>query len=183
MTDAPGAGEATWHDTLRLLREEVSSLVKTIPGPVANVSLRVGECALEVTWADRASTAENAPAGAPAVTAVAAEPAPAGSEGRGSEGRGSEGRGSEGPGADGRVKVVVAPLVGTFYAAPEPGAAPFVRVGDRIEAGQTVGIVEAMKLMNHVTTDWAGVAVEVLAGNAEPVEFGQALLRIEAEDI
>lgn len=165
MTDGTGDGEAMWNETLRLLREEASSLVKTLPGPVANVSLRVGECAIEVSWADRALPAVpagDAPEGAPDA-AVASPPSP-------------------GPDIDDRVKEVLSPLVGTFYAAPEPGAAPFVRAGDRVEPGQPVGIVEAMKLMNHVTAEWTGVVVEVLAGDAEPVEFCQTLMRIEVED-
>ncbi|WP_344838528.1 acetyl-CoA carboxylase biotin carboxyl carrier protein [Nonomuraea dietziae] len=79
---------------------------------------------------------------------------------------------------DPALTAVTAPLVGTFYHAPEPGAAPYVRVGDRVRAGQTVGVVEAMKLMNQVVAEQEGEVVEVVAGNAEPVEYGQALVRI-----
>ena len=73
---------------------------------------------------------------------------------------------------------VRSPLVGTFYAAPSPGADPFVRVGDEVEAGQTVGIVEAMKLMNPIVADEAGVVAEVLVGDAESVEYDQVLMRL-----
>jgi acetyl-CoA carboxylase biotin carboxyl carrier protein len=71
---------------------------------------------------------------------------------------------------------VSAPLVGTFYAAPSPDADPFVRVGDEVESGQTLGIVEAMKLMNPIVADEAGVVSEVLVGDAESVEYGQVLM-------
>jgi acetyl-CoA carboxylase biotin carboxyl carrier protein len=77
----------------------------------------------------------------------------------------------------GRV-LVTAPIVGTFYQAPSPGAEPFVRAGDLVEPGQQVGIVEAMKLMNSVTADCAGQVSQVLAGDGEPVEFGQPLVAI-----
>ena len=73
---------------------------------------------------------------------------------------------------------VRSPLVGTFYTAPSPGADPFVRVGDEVEAGQTVGIVEAMKLMNPIVVDEAGVIAEILVGDAESVEYDQVLMRL-----
>ncbi|MBP2708265.1 acetyl-CoA carboxylase, biotin carboxyl carrier protein [Microbispora sp. RL4-1S] len=139
---------------LRLLREEVSSLVKTIPGPVASVSLRVGDCALEIAW-ERSGTA-------------AAAPRP-------------ETRDEPDDLIDDGVRTVVAPLVGTFYVAPEPGAAPFVRPGDRVEAGQAVGIVEAMKLMNQVASEWSGEVVEVAVADGQPVEFEQVLVRVKAD--
>ena len=63
-----------------------------------------------------------------------------------------------------------------IYAAPSPGAEPFVRVGDEVEAGQTLGIVEAMKLMNPILADAAGVVAEIRAGDAESVEYDQVLL-------
>lgn len=75
---------------------------------------------------------------------------------------------------------VRAPLVGVFYRAPAPGAKPFVEPGDRVEANQTVGIIEAMKLMNHITTHVAGVVTEVLVADGQSVEFDQELVRIAA---
>jgi acetyl-CoA carboxylase biotin carboxyl carrier protein len=74
--------------------------------------------------------------------------------------------------------IIRAPLVGTFYAAPQPGAASFVSVGDVVVVGQTVGIVEAMKLMNAITADVAGRVVEIFVANEQSVEFEQPLLRI-----
>ena len=74
---------------------------------------------------------------------------------------------------------VTAPMVGTFYRAPAPGEPAFVEVGSRINVGQTVCILEAMKLMNEIEADTAGTIEAVLVENAEPVEFGQPLFRIK----
>jgi acetyl-CoA carboxylase biotin carboxyl carrier protein len=73
---------------------------------------------------------------------------------------------------------ITSPMVGTFYCAPAPGEPPFVRVGDRVQAGQTVCIIEAMKLMNEIEAELAGEVMEILVDNAQPVEFGQPLMRI-----
>jgi acetyl-CoA carboxylase biotin carboxyl carrier protein len=75
---------------------------------------------------------------------------------------------------------VVAPLAGTFYRAPAPGATPFVEVGTKVEEGDVVGILEIMKLMNNVTAPCAGVIREIRAKNEEFVEFGQVLAIIDA---
>ena len=74
--------------------------------------------------------------------------------------------------------VVESPLVGTFYAAPAEDAESFVKVGDRVEKGQTLGIVEAMKLMNEIESDYSGTVAEILVNNREGVEYGQPLFRI-----
>jgi acetyl-CoA carboxylase biotin carboxyl carrier protein len=74
---------------------------------------------------------------------------------------------------------VTAPLVGTFYRAPEPGAAPFVEIGDMVQPGQQVGIVEAMKLTNSILSEMSGRVVQVLAENGEFVEYGQPLVALE----
>lgn len=73
---------------------------------------------------------------------------------------------------------VLSPMVGTFFRAPEPGKPPFVELGDRVQAGQILGIVEAMKLMNPIEAERDGIVAEILAGNAEFVEFGQPLLAL-----
>ena len=75
-------------------------------------------------------------------------------------------------------KVVASPLVGTFYVAPAEDAESFVKVGDRVEKGQTLGIVEAMKLMNEIESDYSGTVAEILVNNQEGVEYGQPLFRI-----
>ena len=74
--------------------------------------------------------------------------------------------------------VVESPLVGTFYVAPAEDAESFVKVGDRVEKGQTLGIVEAMKLMNEIESDYSGTVAEILVNNQEGVEYGQPLFRI-----
>ena len=92
------------------------------------------------------------------VAADAADPAPAG----------------RGPVAT----VVEAPVVGTFYRAGAPDAAPFVEVGDRVEPGDVLCVIEAMKLMNDIKAEFAGEVVEVLAENGQAVEYGQPLLTL-----
>jgi len=74
--------------------------------------------------------------------------------------------------------VVTSPMVGTFYRAPSPGAAPFVNVGDAVKEGQTVCIIEAMKLLNEIECDKAGVIKEILVENGQAVEYGQPLFVI-----
>jgi acetyl-CoA carboxylase biotin carboxyl carrier protein len=74
---------------------------------------------------------------------------------------------------------VKSPMVGTFYRSPEPGAAPYVAEGARIEKGQILCIIEAMKIMNEIESEYSGVVREVLASDAHPVEYGQVLFRID----
>ena len=74
---------------------------------------------------------------------------------------------------------ITSPMVGTFYAQPEPGAEPYVRVGGRVKVGQTVCIIEAMKIMNPIDAEVAGVIKEVVVQDAQPVEFGQVLYRVD----
>jgi acetyl-CoA carboxylase biotin carboxyl carrier protein len=103
---------------------------------------------------------------AAAPVAVAAAPAPA--------------RAAEAPAeaADDGLFVVRSPMVGTFYRSPRPGQPAYVDVGDRIEVGKPVCIVEAMKLMNAIDAEVSGTIVEICVENAQPVEFGQALFKI-----
>ena len=74
---------------------------------------------------------------------------------------------------------VKAPMVGTFYAASSPGAAPYVQVGDRVNEGDTLCIIEAMKMMNQIEADVSGVVKSIRMQNGEPVEFGQTLIVID----
>jgi oxaloacetate decarboxylase alpha subunit len=127
----------------------------------------VGEVTIEdpgfrVTVRRTAEPAEGLPASAPAVVEEetnAASPAA--------------------PPADPGVIRVEAPMVGTFYRAPSPGAAPFVQEGDAIGSGQTLGILEAMKLMNEVKAEQDGIVRRIHAENAQPVEYGQLLFELE----
>ena len=75
--------------------------------------------------------------------------------------------------------VVTAPMVGTYYNAPAPGAKPFVEIGDQIQAGQVLCVIEAMKMMNQIESEIAGRVRAILINNGEPVEFGQPLFIVE----
>jgi acetyl-CoA carboxylase biotin carboxyl carrier protein len=81
-------------------------------------------------------------------------------------------------GVDPKWEEVKSPMVGTFYRSPGPDEAPFVEVGDRIRTGQTVCIIEAMKLMNEIEAEVSGQVMEILVMNGDPVEYGQPLMRI-----
>lgn len=80
---------------------------------------------------------------------------------------------------DADVHVVMSPIVGTFYRAPSPASSPFVQVGDRIQLGTILCIVEAMKLMNEIPSDAAGEVVNIFVENGQPVEYGQPLFGIK----
>lgn len=75
--------------------------------------------------------------------------------------------------------VITAPMVGTFYGSPSPGAKPFVEIGDEIKVGQVLCIIEAMKMMNQIEADKAGRIASIMAHNGDPVEFGQPLFVVE----
>jgi acetyl-CoA carboxylase biotin carboxyl carrier protein len=77
------------------------------------------------------------------------------------------------------LKEIKSPMVGTFYSAPEPGAEPYIKIGTRITSGQTVCIIEAMKIMNEIEAEFGGVIREVSVEDAQPVEFGQVLFRVD----
>lgn len=74
---------------------------------------------------------------------------------------------------------IKSPMIGTFYRAPHPEARPFVDVGDEVEVGQVICIIEAMKLMNEIKSEIKGKIIEVLVNNGDPVEFGQPIFRVE----
>ena len=105
-----------------------------------------------------------APAPAPAAAPAAAAEAPA-----------EESGGDNVPSGH----AVTSPMVGTYYSAPSPGAKPFVSVGDSVNEGDTICIIEAMKILNQIEADASGTVKAVLVDNAQPVEFGQPLIIIE----
>ncbi|WP_435819484.1 acetyl-CoA carboxylase biotin carboxyl carrier protein, partial [Micromonospora tulbaghiae] len=152
--------DAEAEQVLDGLRRQARKLVADLAGPVRRVRLSSGESVLEVEWHDPAAPAQRAAEPAEALPARAAEPAARAA-----------------PVAD--RPAVRSPVVGTFYRAPEPGAMPFVAVGDLVRPGQVVGIVEAMKLMNEVTAGQAGRVVEVLVDDGKPVEYDQPLIALE----
>ncbi|WP_443747720.1 acetyl-CoA carboxylase biotin carboxyl carrier protein [Asticcacaulis solisilvae] len=81
--------------------------------------------------------------------------------------------------AKSRKDAIKSPMVGTCYLSPQPGAAPFIKVGDRVKQGQTLLIIEAMKTMNPIPSPREGVVAEILVNDAQPVEFGEALVVFE----
>ncbi|HEY9648520.1 MAG TPA: acetyl-CoA carboxylase biotin carboxyl carrier protein [Chroococcidiopsis sp.] len=78
-----------------------------------------------------------------------------------------------------RTAEITSPMVGTFYRSPAPDEAAFVELGDRVRSGQTVCIIEAMKLMNEIEAEISGEVIEILVENAQPVEYGQVLMRVK----
>jgi acetyl-CoA carboxylase biotin carboxyl carrier protein len=88
--------------------------------------------------------------------------------------------GARPPTAAAHLKEIRSPMVGTFYKAPEPGAEPYIKVGNRVTPGQTVCIIEAMKIMNEIEAEIAGVVREISVEDGQPVEFGQALFRVDS---
>jgi acetyl-CoA carboxylase biotin carboxyl carrier protein len=97
--------------------------------------------------------------------------------------KGSESAAASKPaGRDGKAVAVASPIIGMFYSAPSPGETPFVSVGERVSAGQTLCIVEAMKLMNEIPSPIDGTVLEVLAADGGEVEVGQPLFLVEASE-
>jgi acetyl-CoA carboxylase biotin carboxyl carrier protein len=145
------------EDPARTLRDEVVDLARALPGDLRRLTVRSGDRAIEIEWTRRAAACgEQTRRTAPLAAAPPPEPdAPDLTEG---------------------LTAVRAPLVGTFYSAPTPDADPFVREGEEVEAGQTLGIVEAMKLMNPIVADEPGVVAEIRVENAESVEYDQVLM-------
>jgi acetyl-CoA carboxylase biotin carboxyl carrier protein len=87
---------------------------------------------------------------------------------------------SEKPAADPNLVLVKSPIVGTFYEGPSPGAAPFVAVGERVQPGKVLCIIESMKLMNEIEAEHSGIIESRLVLNGQPVEYGEALFAIRA---
>jgi len=82
-------------------------------------------------------------------------------------------------GSEASGNLISSPMVGTYYSAPSPSAKPFVTVGQHVNKGDTIGIIEAMKIMNQIESDHSGTVVEILVKDGEAVEFGQALIVIQ----
>ena len=141
-----------------LKREKEKSKIVTVAAPAVDpaVTAQMVSAAAGMAGAAPVPAAAQAPA-----------PAPAGGEEAASE---------NGDAAAGNV--VTSPLVGTFYAAASPDAEPFVKVGDTVKKGQVLGIIEAMKLMNEIESEYDGVVEAVLVKNEDVVEYGQPLFRI-----
>ncbi len=85
------------------------------------------------------------------------------------------------PPPDAPGELLTAPMIGTFYGSPSPGTPPFVETGDTVAAGQIIGIIEAMKIMNEIPAEQGGLVEEVLVANGQPVEFGTPLIRLRPD--
>jgi acetyl-CoA carboxylase biotin carboxyl carrier protein len=117
-------------------------------------------------------------AAAPAPIVGLAAPVPAPAHAPAAPAPASAGAAAPGPEADGEGHILKSPMVGTFYRASSPEAKPFVEVGQTVKQGQTVCIIEAMKLMNEIEADASGQVKAILVENGQPVEYGQPLLVI-----
>ena len=131
---------------------------------LAEIEIREGEESIRISRVSSVTTAVPAPTAAPLAVAAAA-PAPA------------EPTATESAMPAGHV--IVSPMVGTFYRAPSPGGNPFVDVGSRVNVGDTLCIIEAMKMLNEIEADRAGTVRAILKENGQPVEYGEALFVIE----
>ena len=129
---------------------------------IAEIEIKEGEEAVRISRMPTGSAVVHALPQMAAAAPIAAPAAPA-----------------EAPKARPNEHVVTAPMVGTFYASPTPGAKPFVEIGDEIKIGQVLCIIEAMKMMNQIEADRAGRITSVMARNGDPVEYGQPLFVIE----
>jgi len=134
---------------------------------IAEIEISEGEESVRISRYPQGMTVSQAPVMAPMQAAPAPAPAPA---------QATPAPASPAPPADNSI---TAPMVGTYYSAPAPGAKPFVQAGDEIKVGQVLCIIEAMKMMNQIESEKEGRVVSILARNGEPVEFGQPLFVIE----
>jgi len=141
---------------------------------IAEIEIKEGEEGVRISRAGAAYTA------APHAHAMHSAPAPApAAPPRGPESLPAAVAGEAAPKPKPSEHVITAPMVGTFYAAPSPGAKPFVEIGDEIKLGQVLCVIEAMKMMNQIEADKAGRITSIMARNGDPVEFGQPLFVIE----
>jgi acetyl-CoA carboxylase biotin carboxyl carrier protein len=151
--------DKTEASTVQLVIKETKDLIKWLEGTTTRrLRLHAAGLELEVERQEIAVVAAAPSAHAAGAAVPASSAAPAAAPGR---------------------MPVVAPLVGVFYRAASPGAKPFVDVGDTVERGQKVGIVEAMKMMNEVTSDFRGTVAEIVVQNGETVQYEQTLMFID----
>src|SRR4051812_22918178 len=173
-------------EAFKALCAEAKDLMKRLEGSsVQRVTVEAGDAKIKVQRGVPTVVTAAPADGAAGANAVVSGPVGMGAfaaPGIAPEARGASGSFMAIGGADTRIPVL-APLVGTFYEAASPGAKAFVEVGQTVEPGETVGIVEAMKLMNEVAASEGGRVAEVVAANGERVEFEQVLMYLEpAED-
>lgn len=158
--DAPDRARPELPDDYAALTATVRELVKVMrEGGIGRLEVKRGDLKIELSAREGPAVSGSAPAEA-LVQATPTQPA-------------------ADPAQDEEGHIITSPMIGTFYAAPAPGERPFVQVGDTVEVGQTVAIIEAMKIMNEIVADVAGTVVEIMVRDAEPVEYGHPLMRIK----
>jgi acetyl-CoA carboxylase biotin carboxyl carrier protein len=165
-TEAPGSADTM---TVEELRAQTRLLAGELPGTLRRITLRAGGISVDVEW-DNAPAA--VPPAAPAAPAAVPPAAPAAA---------APALPAEDAAPAGLVQVT-APLVGTFYQAPSPGAEPFVQVGDIVEPGEQLAIIEAMKLLNSITAEVRGRVHAVHPQDGEVVEYAQPLVDLVPVD-
>ena len=143
---------------------------------IAEIEITEGEESVRISRYAQGAPAAVAPAPAP-VTIAAPAPAPAPAAAPAADASAAAAPAPAEPDDEGFL--VTAPMVGTYYAASSPGAAPYVQVGDRVNEGDTLCIIEAMKMMNQIEADVSGVIKSIRIQNGEPVEYGQILFVID----
>jgi acetyl-CoA carboxylase biotin carboxyl carrier protein len=164
MTDAETGGNAPDRELIESVWQEARDLIKRLEGStVQRLRVEAGDTRIEIE--------RGFPAGVPSAAAAPALPVAAPAVADESPAEETDSR-----------HPILAPLVGTFYRASQPGAKPFVEEGDVVDEGQSVAILEAMKLMNQVTADRSGRVVEITATDGEWVEFEQVLMYLEPLD-
>jgi acetyl-CoA carboxylase biotin carboxyl carrier protein len=156
LPDDDNEGSGLNPATVQLVLKETKDFVRSLEGTgIRRVKVKAGDLEIEVERRQPVAGGAIATAGTAAVTDGAASGVATG------------------------MMPVLAPLVGVFYRSGSPGAKPFVEVGDIVERGQQIAIVEAMKMMNEVTSDYRGRVAEILVENAQPVQFEQRLMLID----
>jgi len=151
-----GVGMAGENEVMQQVFKETKDLIRAMEGTATtHVRIGMGEFSIEVERDGAAFTTSVVPMAASAASGGGAAPAAA-------------------PG----TMAVVAPIIGVFYRSGSPGSKPFVEVGDTVERGQVIGIVEAMKVMNEVQCDYRGVVEEILVENGDAVQYEQRLMTI-----
>jgi len=159
---AGNAGDTTGNNDARDMEAIVTSVRSLVEimrsGDISELDLSFGDVTLRLRGGETTTkTASAPPVNAPPAGGV---PDPA-------------------PTAPSHEQYITSPMVGTFYSASTPGAPPYVRVGDHVEVGQTVGIIEAMKIMNEIAADRAGLVLAVLVENGQAVEYGSPIAKID----
>lgn len=152
--DQNNSPAAATDGVIEAVRELISMMSK---GGISELDLSTGDVTIRLRGASSTVVAAQAVNSTTSATSGALDPEPEGN-------------------------LITSPMIGTYYSAPAPGEAPFVQVGDEIEIGQVIGIIEAMKIMNEIVADYSGVLIETLVENAQPVEYGSPLMRVSQTD-